>query len=200
MSKIEVKKAVQMSNFVLYPVLLDGRRAGNIEHIPGDGYRYRPKDSPKAGEKFETLALCAGTLADEGDVLHVSETPMLDAKIAAVQANRHPTRRAPTPVEVFYAERTPVAAIDLAISDHRAYAGGAASSEFIQQLQNARALLAEVESFKETALAALCVAELNDPAGDGVKSKWPAWADNDGVEYGEIKARLQDMLVRLHWR
>jgi hypothetical protein len=114
------------------------------------------------------------------------------------QADRHPTKRSPTPVEEFYGAPSPSNAIALAISDHRAYAGGIGQSEFVRQLQLARDLVDNVEFLKSTLQAALCVNNMNLPKG---AQDWPAGTDTpNGPDFIEIERRIKSALTILHWR
>jgi hypothetical protein len=111
----------------------------------------------------------------------------------------HPTKRIPTAVEVFYADKSMAHAIDVAISDHRAYNNGSEIYEYTDVLRTARNIVAEVEELRETLLAALAVTQLNLPSG--VTGKWPQGTDTpNGPDFGYIEAKIKAALVLLHFK
>lgn len=112
-------------------------------------------------------------------------------------ANNHPSAKK-NPTEAFYAQQNPVNAIELAIEDHRAYAGGVGQVEFVRQLRLAQDVMRELDTIKSAMQAALNVVQLNLK---GVEGDWPEGTDTpDGPDFELIEQRVKAALVILHWR
>jgi hypothetical protein len=110
----------------------------------------------------------------------------------------HPSTTKLSAADRFYSDSNPVNAIQLAIEDHQAFAGGNGQHEFVAQLRVAQYVCERIEELKRALQAGLCVTQLNL---NGVAGKWPTGTDTlDGPDFKEIERMLKDALVTLHWR
>lgn len=117
----------------------------------------------------------------------------------SVHEPKHSTKRVLSPVDIFYAQQSPVTALELAISDHKGYANGNGSTEFVYQLRIALHVMEEIEMLKDALQASLCAVNLQQIKG--VQNPWPEGTDGpDGPVYAEIERRIKAALVLLHFR